>query len=300
MSHVDHETLKSVGINVGYNSWTCGAGELRRQQSRLGVQIPWTVMIQEKNAGGPALDIGRIDELITQGKALGIYTYLFHCREAGFIGQTERLASSHPDCGFVFFLPSGAVSEATARMMQFFRNAVFVIPADAFCMQSAKLLREHRCFFGVYAVYQDDTIHNILLSRGNGCFLNAFCTFAFLLAAPECGENSKKEAWSFVDHHRTQQRDPVFWVDSSDLSAVGKMIGGGANILSLDTAGGWNVFGEEEKAGTYDVTGESLEDIMKRAMPPAKTDAAGEEAARVPPAENFSSRYHPLKRKENL
>lgn len=280
VSRVDHETLKTFGVNVGYTSWTKGADELRKHQLESGFHIPWTVLFADRGVEGPVLDARQMDALIEQGKDLGIYTYLVLCGRALFLPLLLQLAEGHSGCGFVFFLPPGELSRDDARAIRLCRNAMFVIPAGGACRQAARQLCVNHCLFGVYAFYEDNTVDRLLSSGGDGCLLHSENSFAFLIAAPGCGETARRKAKRFVREQREGQRDPVFWVDlPSDLMEVDRIISGEAELLRLDTAGGLQGFGKEAFRGAYDPGRETLAEIFRRTMPPA---APGLGAFRLP------------------
>lgn len=43
VDRVDAQTISTIGINVGYNSWTLGAKTIRANEAELGFNIPWAI-----------------------------------------------------------------------------------------------------------------------------------------------------------------------------------------------------------------------------------------------------------------
>ena len=83
-SHIETEHLVKFGMNLGYNSCTWGAQRIRRNEQRLGFNIPWTVLFQMDDL--QCLDhLFEYDSAITEGEQLGIYTW-------GLLSRTDPMA----------------------------------------------------------------------------------------------------------------------------------------------------------------------------------------------------------------
>lgn len=77
-SHIETEHLVKFGMNLGYNSCTWGAQRIRRNEQRLGFNIPWTVLFQMDDL--QCLDhLFEYDSAITEGEQLGRQSLPWRC-----------------------------------------------------------------------------------------------------------------------------------------------------------------------------------------------------------------------------
>lgn len=106
----DNEHLLTFGMNLGYNSLTSGAQQIRDFEDDAGFNIPWTIFITL--SGNGKLNLPQLDRLITEGEEMGIFTYLIRVTKS-FENQKElsRLFGRHANCAFVLFTePDGLLS----------------------------------------------------------------------------------------------------------------------------------------------------------------------------------------------
>ena len=71
----DRQTLKTFGINVGYEACSKGARRIREIEAAQGFNVPWALTIQ---AGSQGLSRLYLQRLVTEGTELGIRVFL--CR----------------------------------------------------------------------------------------------------------------------------------------------------------------------------------------------------------------------------
>ena len=69
----DRQTLKTFGINVGYEGCSKGARRIREVEAAGGFNVPWALTIQ---AGAQGLSRIYIQRMVTEGTDLGIHVYL--------------------------------------------------------------------------------------------------------------------------------------------------------------------------------------------------------------------------------
>ncbi|HAE92634.1 MAG TPA: hypothetical protein DCG60_08345, partial [Tissierella sp.] len=56
VQNVDHNILKTFGINLGLNSWTYGAKKIRQYEEKKGYNVPWTIIFDFTNPKNDILD----------------------------------------------------------------------------------------------------------------------------------------------------------------------------------------------------------------------------------------------------
>ena len=74
-SDVHPELLQKFGVNLGYNSFTCGAQSIREREAVCGYNIPWSLTFHLDSSENPSFE--KAGALIAEGKTLGIFTYAF-------------------------------------------------------------------------------------------------------------------------------------------------------------------------------------------------------------------------------
>ncbi|MFQ8760051.1 MAG: hypothetical protein ACLSAF_12155 [Intestinimonas sp.] len=105
VQEVDREKLKCFGINLGWESWTVGAGRIRALEGERHYNIPWCLTFR---LGGQPWALGAEDyrALLLQGQELGICSYFFSRKSpAPTLGFSRSWPSSSAAALFFLFLP---------------------------------------------------------------------------------------------------------------------------------------------------------------------------------------------------
>ena len=100
--HVDKHILSTFGMNVGYNGCTRGVKRIREVEDLENFSVPLSLSMsldEEKLAEKDSI----YQEIIRQGKALGIYVYLLKL-EKGQPGGVAFSSEKNWDCAFVIFV----------------------------------------------------------------------------------------------------------------------------------------------------------------------------------------------------
>lgn len=95
----DRQTLKTFGINVGYEACSKGARRIREIEAAQGFNVPWALTIQ---AGSQGLSRLYLQRLVTEGTELGIRVFLLQDFQLEQ-DVLEQLLREHPTCAFVVF-----------------------------------------------------------------------------------------------------------------------------------------------------------------------------------------------------
>ena len=91
LDEVSPNVLKTAALNFGYEAGLCGTKKVRKMREQEQCNIPWTILIDPTSAcnlhctGCWAAEYGHklnltydeLDSIITQGKKLGIYFYMY-------------------------------------------------------------------------------------------------------------------------------------------------------------------------------------------------------------------------------
>ena len=101
---VDEEYLLTFGMNLGWNSLTQGAKQIRSEESKLGFNIPWALALHLESQPD-SLSAEAYLRLIAEGIELGIYSYFLRPRDVESVKLALDLASANQDCAFCLLLP---------------------------------------------------------------------------------------------------------------------------------------------------------------------------------------------------
>ena len=259
----DH--LSVFSMNLGYNSWTLGARTIRRIEDKKGFNIPWCIQLCPEQG----VDAGWMPKVIAQGKALGIYTYLFYLEEAfADLGPVCTLAEEEPDCAFILFLHPSRIIADFDRLAALPNAWIFIDmdPANPEAVQAAaaRLLEEQCLIGGFIKALNDDEIS--ILSAMEWCHTLGLTFFTFI--------NTKRDPHSLISGEarcvpplRAQPQYPVFPIDLfTDLAQIDCNISTEACLTVVMGDGTVLTQDPDQSSNAYNITTNSLADIF------AKTD----------------------------
>ena len=224
---VDHETLKTVGVNVGFESWTNGAKRIRETEKARGVSVPWTRIFHMAPGDADGSGLQAYERSVEADMALGIHTFLL--QQEG--GMGENAASTawmrrYPQCVFVYYLRDARMTEEGVEAFAQTHNAVLSIPAQsADAAALARRLAAHRCLYGAHWRYAraEDALDEEALRR----LLELRCPLAFFIAEDCCRQSDREAVAHFALEARTQQRYPMILMDLyEDTRYVNRIISG--------------------------------------------------------------------------
>ena len=126
LDHHDPEYLRGVMMAFGFEASFCGFRTTKRISEREGVSIPWVILFDPTSACNLKcrgcwsaeyehhlnLSYEDMDDLVTQGKQLGIHAYVMTGGEP-LVRKKDivRLAEKHHDCAFLIFTNSTLVDQ---------------------------------------------------------------------------------------------------------------------------------------------------------------------------------------------
>ncbi|NCB52674.1 MAG: hypothetical protein EOM54_12480 [Clostridia bacterium] len=270
VSSVDHETLETFGINIGYNGFTLGAANIRETEDREGYNIPWTAVFRLSGREGGISDT-EADEAVSQFRELGVYCYIIICKS----GQQERISwifRKYSDCAFVLFVHGEDLSEGEAEDLTCCKNLMVCISADsAGFAASAVMMRRKKLLYGVYSVYSDKMADDIL----SGLWLRRVApetgTFAFLVAGGDAGALTQSLVRDYVHRVRREQRYPLFLMDmTSDIMYIDKIISDDACSVMFDEDGQLMTPGGRTQGDGLNLRCTAIKEILRAAVPKKK------------------------------
>lgn len=266
--HVEQETLKMFGMNLGYNGCTNGACLIRENEEKYGYNIPWAIAFTLAPCCA-LLQGGRIEDAIAQARALGVYTYLLFC-DTDCIEQVSRLVTQYSDCAFLLFTtPEVLTSENVARLYGKHNLMVSVLVDSPAFSDCAARLREGKFLFAAHSYYTDscDALASIL----EEVILPSHCVFTFFIAGDESGVQTRERAASQVRAIRAAQRYPTVLIDLlSDLLHIDQIVSDEACSVGFCVDGSAYLFGQSGSYTEYNVCNSRIADILKKIAPRKK------------------------------
>ena len=253
-----------------------GSPKQAQVRQREGCNVPWAILLDPTSACnlhctgcwaaeyGPKmrLDLGTMDSIIRQGKAMGTHMYIYTGGEPLVCkGDLMTLCRRHPDCEFLAFTNGTLIDEAFCEEMLQVRNFVPAISLEGFSaandsrrgqgvfdqvQRAMKLLREHRLPFGISTCYTRENCDDIISDLFFDMIIQAGALFAWFFHYMPVGTGAvpdllptpaqRKMVYERIRHFR--QTKPIFTMDfQNDAEFVGGCIAGGRRYLHINAAG---------------------------------------------------------------
>lgn len=127
VTHTDTERLITFGMNLGYNSCTLGARQIRNLSETEQMNVPWSVILH-LDPDHYLVHQEQYKQAITQGEAMGIYTWQFAAtaRPELFL----PLVSEHPDSAFILFCDPAEITAEFLYDAAELNNLMLTVPWD--------------------------------------------------------------------------------------------------------------------------------------------------------------------------
>ena len=272
----DEEVLKTIVVNFFVNANLIGWPQQEKMREKYGCNIPWAILLDPTSAcnlhctGCWAAEYGNklnltydeIDEIIRQGKELGIYMYIYTGGEP-LVRKKDliRLCEKHDDCVFLSFTNATLIDEAFADEMLRVKNFVPAISLEGFeeatdgrrgegvyqrVIHAIELLHERKLLYGISACYTSKNLDSIMSEEFYDKLIEMGVYFIWYFhympvgndASPELlpTPEQREEAYHRIRRFRTEK--PLFAMDfQNDGEYVGGCIAGGRRYLHINANG---------------------------------------------------------------
>ena len=236
LANVDHSSIKTFGLNIGYDSWTYGARIIRKESESRGYMLPWIVQIHYDDTARHGISAGDINTLICRLKPLGINTYII-VREHGADPDPalSETISSHPECAFFMFVNDARISSEETEMLKKTGNTVISVNIAEECAHdTCRLLREKKALFVIHYAYTRDEAEDLFDEDLIEAWLSYGSAFIFLIQR----DGDDGPAGEFARRSRMDQKYPILiWDLYSDIRLINEMISDTPFILEIDSSG---------------------------------------------------------------
>lgn len=273
---VDQNVMKTTAVNFFINAALAGWPKQEACRKKYGCNISWAILLDPTSAcnlhctGCWAAEYGNklnlsfeeIDDIIRQGKELGVYMYIYTGGEP-MVRKKDliRLCEKHNDCVFLCFTNGTLIDEAFADEMLKVGNFIPAISLEGFesatdlrrgkgvyqkATETMALLNRKKLIYGISACYTSANFESITSEEFFDSLIEMGSYFIWYFhympvgndAAPELmpTPEQREETYRRIRHYRATK--PLFAMDfQNDAEYVGGCIAGGRRYLHINANG---------------------------------------------------------------
>lgn len=276
LEDTDINYLQRFVLNFFLNTGVKGQTLAKEKSKELGANVPWAILIDPTSACNlkcigcwaaeyekhDNMSFEKLDEIITQGKELGIYMYLYSGGEP-LVRKKDliRLADKHNDCAFGAFTNATLIDEDFVQDLLRVGNFIFMISVEGTkeetdarrgkgtyekIMKAMDLLKNAGIPFGYSACYHSNNYQTIASDEWNDIMIEKGCLFGWLFTYMPIGSGAiidliaKPEQRKFMYDRVREMRTykPIFVMDFwNDGEYVGGCIAGGRRYFHINANG---------------------------------------------------------------
>jgi len=273
---LDPEVRKTIFQNFIFNASLEGGALQKQLAEKHGCNIPWAILLDPTSAcnlrctGCWAAEYGhqlnlsleKIDDIIRQGKELGIYFYIYTGGEP-LVRKTDliKLCEMHPDCAFLAFTNGTLIDEAFCQEMLRVKNFVPAISLEGFeeandgrrgqgvyakVQHAMSLLKENKLPFGISTCYTSKNVDSVSSEEYFDLMIESGALFVWFFHYMPVGKSAATELLPTPQQreamfHRIRafrETKAIFSMDfQNDAQYVGGCIAGGRSYLHINAKG---------------------------------------------------------------
>lgn len=273
---IDPDVLNTFLQNVLVNASILGYPRQQEIAGQHSCNVPWAMLIDPTSAcnlhctGCWAADYGNqlnlsfaeLDDIICQGKELGIHAYLFSGGEP-LVRKRDiiLLCQRHPDCEFLAFTNGTLIDEQFAKDMLRVKNFIPAISVEGFreetddrrgagtfdaTLRAMRILREHRLPFGASCCYTSKNAEVIGSERYFDFLIAQGAKFAWFFtympvgvnASPDLIATPEQREFMYRQVRRFRDEKPLFTIDFwNDGDYIGGCVAGGRAYCHINANG---------------------------------------------------------------
>ncbi|MGN0732987.1 MAG: radical SAM protein [Emergencia sp.] len=301
LRETDTGVLNKTFENFFLNASIIGWPKQEENRRKYNCNIPWAILLDPTSAcnlkctGCWAAEYGNklnltydeIDSIISQGKDLGVYMYIYTGGEP-LVRRDDliSLCEKHSDCQFLSFTNATLIDEAFADEMLRVKNFIPAISVEGFesatdgrrgkgtyekVVNSMRILREKHLPFGISCCYTSQNLDSISSCEFIDQMIEWGASFVWYFhympvgndAAPELLPDAEQREFMYHRIREIRATKPIFAMDfQNDGEYVGGCIAGGRRYLHINANGDCDpcVFVHYSNANIRDM---SLIDVLR-------------------------------------
>lgn len=270
IDNIDHNIIKTFGMNIGFNSWTEGVKRIRHHKQKFGYSVPWVVIFDFRATGVLAVDkLSNVEicDIISRGKKLGIYSYVFFVDDS--VEDLLEVVERNPDCAFVIYVPPELLTRENVHHLKSQGNVVFSVLFDQNAdeeglSQAIEFLSEDKCLFAVHSYYNDQKVDWILSDRWIKEVEKLPCMFAFLIQEEQCSDENAKKVIDYIYSSRTERQHNIFLMDFyGDIAYINCIVSSDSFFLTIEENGDTLIRNGGEEI-SFNIRTMNLTDILSK------------------------------------
>ena len=276
LERADPEVVKTIAVNFFINENMIGYPKQQELKKKYNCNIPWAILLDPTSAcnlhciGCWAAEYGNklnltfeeMDSIITQGKDMGCYVYLFTGGEP-LVRKDDiiRLCEKHNDCVFSTFTNGTLIDEKFADEMLRVKNFMPAISLEGMeeatdsrrgkgtfkkVIRAMDLLRERKLLYGVSSCYTSANYDSITSEEYYDMLIEKGAYFIWYFhylpvgndAAPELLPTPEQRELVYRRIREYRRKKPLFAIDfQNDGEFVGGCIAGGRRYFHINANG---------------------------------------------------------------
>ena len=273
---VDPHVTKTLAVNFFINAALTGWPKEEKLRQKYNCNIPWAILLDPTSAcnlhctGCWAAEYGHklnltydeIDDIICQGKELGVYMYIYTGGEP-LVRKKDliKLCEKHSDCVFLCFTNATLIDEYFANEMLRVGNLVPAISLEGFeeatddrrgngvyqkVIHAMELLRKKKLIYGISCCYTSANYNSITSEEFYDSLIDLDAYFVWYFhympvgndAAPQLLPTPEQRIGVYEKIRKYRATKPLFAMDfQNDAEYVGGCIAGGRRYLHINANG---------------------------------------------------------------
>lgn len=273
---IDDGVRTKLFENFIINSNILAAPKQQKIREKYDVNVPWAILMDPTSAcnlhctgcwaaeygNKMSMDLDTLDSIITQGKAMGTYMYIYSGGEP--LTRKDdiiKLCEKHNDCAFLSFTNSTLIDDKFADDMLRVKNFIPAISIEGFeeatdfrrgngtfkaCIKAMDILKKHRLPFGISCCYTSKNTDVIGSEEYFDQMIDMGAKFAWFFTYMPVGKdavtelmcNAEQREFMYHQIRKFRNTKPLFTLDFwNDGEYVHGCIAGGRNYLHINANG---------------------------------------------------------------
>ena len=279
LDEADQNVIKTAFMDLAFESAWYGTKQIRKNREKYNCNVPWTILIDPTSAcnmhctGCWAAEYGhqlnltyeQLDNIITQGKALGVYFYMFTggeplCRKADIL----KLAKKHHDCEFNIFSNATLIDDDFCEEVRKLGNIVFSISLEGFketndgrrgegdydkVIAAFRRMKKHGLLYGTSICYTSKNCETVTSDEFLDLLIENGCRYSWYFNYMPVGADADVDLIPTVEQRKYMIKriryirsaacdKQIFVMDfQNDGEFVGGCIAGGRNYCHINANG---------------------------------------------------------------
>lgn len=279
IDEIDPHVLKMTALNLGFEAFLNGTKTIRNNREIYKCNIPWLILFDPTSAcnlhctGCWAAEYGsrlnltfeEMDDLITQGKQLGVYFYMLTGGEP-LVRKNDiiRLCEKHNDCAFNIYTNSTLIDEAFCKECVRVGNISFSLSIEGTketndgrrgdghydaVLHAMDLMKQYGLIFGTSICYTRANVEAVTSDAFLDMLIEKGVRYSFYFHYMPVGNSASPDLLPTPEQRKYMIKrvrevraihggKPIFLMDfQNDGEFVGGCIAGGRNYFHINSNG---------------------------------------------------------------